>query len=275
MKQIGVVAILALSLGASLFVWMGRRSNANADYSQQTAQPSGGRHVPEGHPAVAEAVAPSTREEAPAALIESGTTSQTLEAYWGARWPGIRSELEADGYRLDRPFNQANLKSWDEARELLSRRIHDEFVNLEDANLRLQQFYGIGDDVTASFSEQYLAARARGLTDQEVRSRVAATAELRDVCRADYFAFRSYLAVVAQRRLHGADLPKAPFKIPRSYLPQPQTKPFLLKQSFSCADWSVLLEVYEGDDPTLDSMWSQFVGSVDAWQSAVKIALAR
>lgn len=203
------------------------------------------------------------------------TTLQCLEEYWGTRWPEVRSELDAAGYQLDRPLGPGELKPWEEARELLSRRIENEFVDPEDADFRLQSFHGVGSDVAALFPDLCRDALARGLTEQDLRKIVAASAELQEVCKADYLVYRSWLATVAQQRLQSEDLSRAPFKIPRSHMPGPDARPFLLRKSFSCAGWAVSLAIYEGEDSTLDAMWAQFLSSAEAWRNEVSAALAQ
>jgi hypothetical protein len=108
----------------------------------------------------------------------------------------------------------------------------------------------------------------------ELESRLAKFDDLKGACRSDYVAFRAGLAAVAQRRLLDPGLLRAPFTIPRSMLPKPEDRPFLLNKGFASGDWSVSLVIYEGDDAALDALWAQFLASAGAWREAVSFALS-
>lgn len=193
-----------------------------------------------------------------------------LADFWGARWPQVRAELEADGLNLDQ---LGSLKDWDESRDRLSRRILDEFTDPADCDRRLHAYCGVGDP-ELQFSELYSDALARGVARSELESRVAKHDALKSTCRAEFLAFRAGLAAVAQQRLLDPGLLRAPFTIPRSMLPKPEDRPFLLNKGFASGDWSVSLVIYEGDDSALDALWAQFLASAAAWREAVSRELA-
>jgi len=270
---------LVLALGLCLAVGGGvaLRMNTGGDRSGQAAQAPSPVLPPEesGQQAARnELMSPTEASpEAPEAIPT--TRLEWLEKHWGARWPEVRTELEAEGYRLDRLLGQEALRPWEEARELLSRRIESEFVDPEDADFRLQNFFGVGSDVGALFPELCRDALARGLTDEDLRKIVAAHDRLREVCKADYIVYRSHLATIAQQRLQSEDLLRAPFKIPRSHLPESGTRPFLLSKSFASSGWAVSLQVHEGEDQALDATWAQFLSSAEAWRNAVSAALVQ
>jgi hypothetical protein len=193
-----------------------------------------------------------------------------LADFWGARWPQVRAELEADGLNLDQ---LGSLKDWDESRELLSRRILDEFTDPADCDRRLHAYCGVGDP-ELQFSDLYSEALARGATRSELESRVAKYDTLKSTCKADFLAFRAGLAAVAQQRLLDPGLLRAPFSIPRSMLPEAKPLRFHLNKGFASGDWSLSLVIYEGDDAALDALWAQFLASAGAWREAVSFALS-
>lgn len=193
-----------------------------------------------------------------------------LADFWGVRWPEVRAELEASGLNLDQ---LGNLKDWDESRDLLSRRILNEFTDPADCDRRLHAYCGVGDP-ELQFSKLYSDALARGVTRSELESRVAKYDTLKGTCKADYLAFRAGLAAVAQQRLLDPGLLRAPFTIPRSMFPEAKPVRRHLNKGFASGDWAVSLVIYEGDDPALDALWAQFLVSAGAWREAVSLELS-
>jgi len=193
-----------------------------------------------------------------------------LADFWGARWPQVRAELEADGLNLDQ---LGSLKDWDESRDRLSRRIVDEFTDPADCDRRLHAYCGVGDP-ELQFSKLYSDALVRGVTRSELESRVAKHDALKSTCRSEFLAFRAGLAAVAQQRLLDPGLLRAPFTIPRSMLPEAKPVRRHLNKGFGSGDWAVSLVIYEGDDSALDALWAQFLASAAAWREAVSRELA-